>query len=230
MGSKRKFFLIFCFCILNMFLLVGFFVIRDATMLNVLHKEESELLKITMTNGKSFRKIQSRGNYAVVEKSIKDYLDTYSFSLQEVLGVMDDEYLKNILSYDNYCKDGPGFSKSLSYLKNQKENVNQKIEQLTSMSEENTIRKNISGKIQDPYYADLYYEFMLSEDMKKKFSDNNTLLNNTKMKINHVIDVSTEVLNFLVTNQDSWKVEDNKIQFLTDDLYNQYMSYISKLS
>ena len=230
MGSKRKFFLIFCFCILNMFLLVGFFVIRDATMLNVLHKEESELLKLNLASGKSLRKIQSRGDYALVEKSIKSYLDTYSSSLQEVLQVMDDETLKNILSYDNYCKDGPGFSKSLSYLKEKKESVNQKIDMLTSMSEEKTIKNSISSKIRDPYYVDLYYQFMLSDDMKKKFSDNDTLLNNAKMKINHVIDVSTEVLNFLVTNQDSWKVEEDKIQFLTEDLYNQYMSYISKLS
>jgi len=45
MSSRRKFLLVFCFILLDMFLLVGFLVIRDATFLNDL-KKEVENLKI----------------------------------------------------------------------------------------------------------------------------------------------------------------------------------------
>lgn len=230
MSSKRKVFLAFCFCILNMFLLVGFCVIRDATMLNVLKKEERELLKLSMTSSRYTREIQSRGDYAIVEKSVKKYLDNYAVSIQDTLSIMDDDTLLNILSYDNYCQDGPSFSKSLNYLKSTKESFNHNIDYLISLSEEDTLRDGVSSKLKDSYYMDLYNQFMLSDDMKQRFSDNNILLSNAKIKVNHVIDVSVDVLNFLSKNQDSWKVEDGKIQFVTEDLYNQYMTYISKLA
>ena len=120
MSNKKKFFLVFLFILLDMFLLIGYLVIRDATMLNDLKKEVRSLSKLDITKDRYNKSIKTSGDYAVVEKSIKTYLDDYAVLLQDVLSVVKDPKLVKILSYDNYSKDGPEFTESLKYLEDTK--------------------------------------------------------------------------------------------------------------
>ena len=117
MSSRKKFLLVFGFIVLNMFMLVSFLVIRDATMENELKNEMEYLSKLDITKDRYNKKTVTRGKYAVVEKSIKKYFDDYHLELQEVLKLINDKELTTILSYDNYSTDGPEFTKSLEYLK-----------------------------------------------------------------------------------------------------------------
>ena len=220
MSSRRKFLLIFCFILLDMFLLIGFLVIRDATLLNNLKKEVSTLSELDITKDRYNSKIKSRGNYAIVEKAIKEYLDNYAVSLHDVSDIMNDEQLKTILSYDNYLKDGPEFIESLAYLSKTKEKFNKKIDKLINDLDEE-IMKN---------YINLYKELMLGDSMVQNFNETRDVLNKLKISVNNVFDVSLEVLNFLIVNKESWKVEDGEIKFLTNDLYNYYNILINKLN
>ena len=230
MNSKKKFFLIFLFIILDSFLLIGFLVIRDATMLNDLKKEAKSLEKLDVSKDRFNKKVKTRGNYGIVEKSIKKYLDDYAITLQDVLGLMDDPKLTKILSYNNYKEDGKEFTKSLDYLNNTKKKVNENIDILLKKSEDKEIKKYINDKISDKYYRDLYIELMLTDKRKDNFKETKDLLQEAKIKLNTVLDTSIEVLTFLKNNQDSWVLEDDQIKFKTRDIYNQYNSYISKLS
>lgn len=229
MSSRRKFVLIFCFILLDMFLLIGFLVIRDATFLNTLRKEVNELSKLDITKDRYNTKIKSKGNYAIVEKAIKEYLDDYAVNLQEVSSVIQDPELTKILSYENYSTDGPEFKKSLSYLEKTKKDFNEKIDRLLENTEEEKISNYINQKISEPYYIDLYKELMLADDMVSEFNETRSLLEKTKVRVNNAIDVSAEVLNFLVTQKAAWSVEDGEIKFLTVDLYNYYTSLVGKL-
>ena len=67
---------------------------------------------------------------------------------------------------------------------------------------------------------------MFSDTMKDDILETKSLLERTKNKVNLVLDTSLEVLNFLVQQKDSWKLEEGEIRFKTNDLYNQYMNYI----
>lgn len=229
MSSRKKFFLVFCFIILDMFLLIGYLVIRDATMRNDLRKEIHELSKLDITRDRYNRKLKTKGDYATVEKAIKEYLDDYAVSLQEVLKVIDDKELTTILSSDNYTKDGPEFTNSLKYLNTTKDQFNEDINTLILNLEEDNIKNYINDKTNDPYYRNLYIELMLDEDMKGNFSETKRLLENTKKDVNNIFSVSTEVLNFLSFNKGNWQVEEGQIKFQTQDLYNQYNTLISKL-
>lgn len=229
MSSRKKFFLVFCFIILDMFLLIGYLVIRDATMRNDLRKEIHELSKLDITRDRYNRKLKTKGDYATVEKAIKEYLDDYAVSLQEVLKVIDDKELTTILSSDNYTKDGPEFTNSLKYLNTTKDQFNEDINTLILNLEEDNIKNYINDKTNDPYYRNLYIELMLDEDMKGNFSETKRLLENTKKDVNNIFSVSTEVLNFLSLNKGNWQVEEGQIKFQTQDLYNQYNTLISKL-
>ena len=230
MSRNKRIILVVLFVMLDVFLLIGYLVIQDATMLNNLKKETNILSKLSVTTDRYNRKLKTRGNYAIVEESIKDYLDDYAVLLQDAMAIISDDRLTTILSYNNYLEDGPEFKKSFTYLEQTKQDFNKKIDSLIKRSEEDTIKDYINDKTQEVYYRDLYNKLMLDSDRKDEFFETKDLLIKTKTKVNNVLDVSYEVLNFLVVNKDSWKVEDGEIKFLTQDLYNQYMAYISKLT
>ena len=230
MSSRKKFFLLFLFILLDMFLLIGFLVIRDATMLNELKKEVQSLSGFDITKDRYNTPIQTRGNYAVVESAIKEYLDSYAVLLQDVLMIVKDPQLTQILSYNNYVSDGPLFEKSLTYLSQTKDDFNIKMDTLLHNLEESTIKGYIYDKIDDVYFQDLYQELMFTDDMKSDFVETRSLLTYTKNRVDNVLDVSFELLQFLSSNSEIWVLEDGEIKFQTDEYYNQYMNYISKIT
>ena len=229
MSNKKKFFLIFLFIVLDMFLLIGFLVIRDATSLNDLRKEVKSLYKLDMSKDRYNSSIKSSGEYRVIEKAIKTYLDDNAVLMQDVLSIVKDPKLTKILSYDNYKEDGPDFDKSLKYLDSTKKDFNKKIDKLLSNLDEESAKKYINGKTNDKYYKNLYIELMITDKRMKDFKKNKELLIDTKNKVNNILDTSTELLNFLKNNKDNYVLEDNEIKFKNRDLYNQYNSYISKI-
>ena len=229
MSNRKKFFLTFVFIMIDAILLVSFFLIRDAAMLNQLKKEAEKMSEKNLTTDRYNTKVRTRGEYGKVEKAMKSYLDDYSLLLQETLQIVKDSELTSILSYDNYQKDGPEFQNSLAYLGEKKKWFNQNMDTLLKNSEESTMKEYISKKINQKYYRDLFMELIQSDTMKSEFVDTKDLLEQSKIKINTILDVSTETLTFLVQNKDNWVLEEGEIRFRTDTLYNQYMEYINRL-
>ncbi len=229
MSNRKKFFLTFVFIMIDAILLVSFFLIRDAAMLNQLKKEAEKMSEKNLTSDRYNTEVRTRGEYGKVEKAMKSYLDDYSLLLQETLQIVKDSELTSILSYDNYQKDGPEFQNSLAYLGEKKKWFNQNMDTLLKNSEESTMKDYISKKINQKYYRDLFMELIQSDTMKSEFVDTKDLLEQSKIKINTILDVSTETLTFLVQNKDNWVLEEGEIRFRTDTLYNQYMEYINRL-
>ena len=224
MSIRRKFFLVFVFIIIDAFLLIGFLYIRDATSINVLKKEVDNLAKLNILTDNYNTPIKTSGKYAIVEKSIKEYLNSYAIGVQEVSSIVSDEDLIGILSFD-----GPNFDKSLTYLSTNKENFNNKIDVLLDSISEDNMKKYINGKTKDQYYRSLYVRLMTSDDLTASLYPTKDLLMKTKVNVNNIYDVSTEVLNYLKVYQGSWYLENGEIKFQSEDLYNHYMELVSKI-
>ncbi len=229
MSTKRKFFFIFLFVLLNMFLLVSFLVIRDATRLNNLKKEVNSLSKLDVTKDRYNLKIKTSGKYGVVEKAIKKYLDEYAVLLQDTLQIVKDPKLTSILSYENYKNDGPEFTKSLTYLNEKKSSFDKNMETLLNNLDEEVIKKYIYEYTEDEYFVQLYNELMFTNSMKDDFSETKSLLERTKTKVDNVLETSSAVLTFLVQQKGFWVLEEGEIRFQTNELYNQYMAYIQDI-
>lgn len=229
MSIRKKFGLIFLFLILNTFLIIGYLAVRNATFLNTLRSESLELSNLDLTKDKYNMKIKTSGSYAIVEKAMKSYLSDYAKLLQSTLAIMDDDKLVKILSYDNYVNDGPLFVNSLKYLDTEKEKFNKNIDKLLADSQVSNINSYINKKINDKYYKDLYVELMSNAKIKSNFNEAKALLEEAKININNIFDISKEVLTFLVNSKDYWKLEDGQIKFLNSDLYNQYITLVSKV-
>lgn len=227
--KNKKFFIIFCFILIDVFLVVGFLVIRDSISFNELKREVIELSKLDITKDRYNRKIRSHGDYATVEKAIKEYMDGYAVDIQYLSKMMNDERLSTILSYNNYEKDGPEFKESLDYLEKSKKEYNEKIDKLISNLDEENIDNYIYTKIDDEYYTSLYHELIFETPMIDSLKNTKTLLEESRDKMNLIYDTCIETLNYLCLYNDKWKLEDGEIKFQTEDMYNYYMSLISKV-
>ena len=229
MTVRKKFFLAFCFIILDAFLVIGFLIIRDATSINMLNKEVEELTKLNITTDRFNRNIRTSGRYAVVEAAIKNYLDKYALDVQEASSIVTDPNFLGILSYENYIADGPEFEHSISYLEASKKDFNDKMDRLLLCLDKDNIMNNIYEKMDDRYYISLYQKLMFGDEMIDGLEQSEKLFYSTRDKFNNYFDVSLDVLNFLKSYKDSWKLEDGEIKFENEDLYNYYMSLVKKV-
>ena len=229
MKSKKKFFIIFLFILLDAFLLVGYLVIRDKTNLNDLKKEINEVNKLDVTKDNYNRRIKTSGDYALVEKTIKNYLNDYSKGVQEVKSTMKDSKLTKILSYDNYTSDGFEFVESFKYLNTEKEEFNKEIDLLIEKSNKKYIEKYIDKKIKDKYFNNLCNELMVTEERINSLEETKKTLEEIKSKVNKIIDTSTEVLTLLKNNKDDCVLEDGQIKFKSKQVFDKYNELISKI-
>ena len=230
MSVRKKFFLVFCFIIFDALLLIGFLAIKDATEINKLKKEVDSLAKLDIMTDDFNTSIKTTGKYADVEKVVKEYLSGYSVGVQEVSKVVSDERLATILSYNNYASDGPNFDSSLEYLTTSKEEFNNKIDVLLDSIDNSNMKKFIRKRIKEDFYRNLCYKLLTRDSIKESLYPTKDLLMKTKVKMNNVYDISSEVLAFLKDNQAYWYLDNNEIKFKNrEDLFNQYDELISKI-
>ncbi len=229
MSTRKKFFFVFLFIILDAFLITGFFVIRDATMVNVIEKETDKLAALDLATDRFNIKVKTKGKYGKVEDNMKSYLDDVALSLQKTLLVVKNPELTKILSFENYKNDGPDFTKSLSFLEKSSNDFNTNIDSILKRLEDKSIKNYGKKNIDEDYYRKLFNQFMLRDDMKEKYNKTSLLLKESKTNINHIFEISYQTLTFLVNHKDEWQLENNEIQFKTDELMNQYNSLIGSL-
>ena len=229
MSNKKKFFIIFLFILLDSFLLVGYLVIRDKTNLINLKKEVKEIDKLDITKDSYDRRIKTSGDYALVEKTIKNYLNDYSNGVQEVKSTMNDPKLTKILSYDNYSSDGFEFVESFKYLSDKKEKFNKEIDKLIKKSDKKYIEKYIDKKIKDNYYNNLCNELMITKKRTKSFEETKSTLEGIKTKVNKIIDTSSEILTLIKDNKDDCVLEDDQIKFKSKAVFDKYNELINKI-
>ena len=228
MSKRKKFFLVFIFIVLDIFLLIGFLVIRDKTLENTLRNEINSLKELDITKDRYNTEIKTRGNYAIVEKTIKTYLDDYAVNLQSVLSILNDKELTELLLSKNYTDDLE-FKEEFLFIEETREKFNKKINELIEECDKENIKNYIRKKMVDPYYIALYEELMLDENVSREIIESRELLSKTKDRVNLILDTSEEVFSFLKKHKEEWVVEDGEVKFKTQALLNEYNAYLEKV-
>ena len=230
MNFKRKSSYVIVFIFIDILLCASLYFIIDATNINLLKKEITSLSKLDISVDKINKDSKTYFKYRIVENTIKDFLNDYSYKINEVYEFVDDDKLIKILSYDNYLNDGTEFNDSKHYLVDNKIKFNNIINELEKILEEDNIKKLIRNKVTNEYYITLYDEMIFSDEFNEQFENNRIFLKELRDKYNNIYDTSLEVLNFLSLYKDSWKLENGEIKFINNDLLNYYNNLISKIS
>lgn len=204
----------------------AYMLIKDLKQEDILRAEILNLSKKDFTTDRYNTSIKTHGDYAVVEKKIKEYLDEYATDLQSLSDVTNDDKIKSLLSAENYQKDGPDFVETKKYLNEVKTNFNAKINSLTNMTNEDEIMKKIKDEKLDKYYVNLYHELMLSESADSDFKKSQESLKSLSSTINNILDTEEQVIDLLISEKGKWSIEDNKIVFQSTDALNKYNELI----
>ena len=163
----------------------------------------------------------TKGDYLKVEDAAKNYLAELIDSTSGLIEIANDERLVNMLTADNYIKDGPEFTNTKSFITEAKNKINESKEK----SKDKFTRENMMSHLDqnlDSYYVDLYKELMGEAD----YESIETSLN----EISNILENSEKVINFLVKNKDKWSVQNNTIIFTEDNLISEYNSLLSNMS
>lgn len=208
---------------------IGYFAVTDLMQGAILRKEIEIITKLDITKNEVDMEIKTKGNYAVVEKTIKDYMNTYSTNCKELMKILEDEQMSQILTAENYKNDGPDFIQSKEYIETTRRNFNERINILIDMTSEEAMKAAIENKGLNENFKNLYNELMLGEELTVDLQETVQSLEESSTAVNNVLDVQEKVINMLIQNKGKWKVENDQIVFSSQTLVDQYNELISSL-
>ncbi len=226
---KKKMIVIVAILALIIVGVIGYFATLDLKQGVTLRKEVNTIGKLDITKDEIDMTIKTKGDYAVVEKTIKEYLNNYSINIKEAMNIMQDKKMAEILTVDNYKNDGPEFTNSKEYISKAKTDFNEKMNLLISMTSEEKMMQEIENKNLDSNFVELYRELMLGDKMEEDLKQMVKSLEEASTTINNILDTQEKVIDLLINNKGKWEVEGNQIQFSTQKLVNEYNSLISSL-
>lgn len=173
---------------------------------------------------KRLDRVVTKNDYAIVEIAYKQYVSDFYNNAMEITNILNDGRISNSLTAQNYKKDGPEFTETKEYLSATKEKLETCKQKYYDLLTDEKIMSYIDGKDLDDYYVD-YYKQEVVGNLEEEKNDKTI-----ETSLNDIIDLlnnSQKVIDFLAENKGKWKVEDEKITFIKDSLYEDYNNLIT---
>lgn len=228
MSRQRKFLLFCCFVFIDVLLIGGIVLLREVTLKNVLNNEVNALMRLDFSKDRYNSKVESNGDYAVVEKAIKSYLDDYAVKVQRVTKEMHNPKLNSLLLVGNIEKDGPLFETSLKYIERYQNYFNIDIENLALYLEDNEIDSYIYKYTDDEEVIKLYKELIRDKKVKERLKENEKKLTLYRIDANSHIDAVRDVITFLRDNNGNYQIISGEVKFNNSALFAEYTRLVNK--
>ena len=167
-------------------------------------------------------------DYAKVEKAIKDYSGDFVNYMKQLDTLLNDETIINALNIENIKKDGPDFTKTKKQLSEAKASLDTILADFSNYLTEEAALSYIKDIELDEYYADLYKQYALGDNLSEMESTRNEMVKNLN-DIKALIGNEEKTINFLVKNKRSWKVQNNELVFYSESLTKQYNNMIAEI-
>lgn len=210
--------------------IIGFIAVSDLMQGVTLRNEVDKIGKADMIKDDIDMTIKTKGDYAVVEKTIKEYMNRYSVASKELAKILEDEQIAQVLTAENYKNDGPDFIKTKEYITNTRAAFNEKINLLIDMTSEEKMMESIEEKGLEQNFIDMYNELMLGNEIKTDLQEIINALQESNTTINNILDTQEKIINMLIENKGKWQVnDDGEIEFESQKLVDQYNEFISSL-
>ena len=212
--------------------LVGGFVYNQQNKIkqeNILKEEAEKLAKLDLTKDEIDMDIKTKGKYAIVEKTMKDYMKETQTVMTELIDLFNNSDLDKTLSSENLSKDAPEFVETKEKLASLKTKLSEYSEKCDKLLNAENIENAINDKGVSKYYKELYVNLMLDDETKESIEKENTELKNSIEEVNKAIEGVEKIVNFLTENKDEWTVTDGRIQFKSITKYKEYYQIVNEL-
>ena len=211
---------------------IGIGLYHDFKQEGELISECKEIKKLTNAENLDAEKIKemltrkiSTGEYLKVEEALKEYLTARFQNIRKISQILNDEKLERILTIDNYKNDGPEFVTTKEYIENTKQELQELKNKYEELFTEETVMSYINDKNLDSYYVKFYKQELIGNPEESK---DNTVEHNIDGIIT-ILDSYNSVIDFLVTNKNSWKIEEENIIFANEELSNKFLEIVNNM-
>lgn len=232
----KKKIIILVVVILSIILLAFTFILftsvkKDLKIESNLTKEVTELNLLIENNDNSnintrLNTITTSGGYVLVEKAAKNYLKDKEKLFKEMYEILDNsDNIENLLMIDNIKTDGKEFTNTISLINNTGSKLTKLRDEYQSLTSKEKIESYLTKKLrEDDYYNDYYINELMADMMnnqKNLAAINEYLATVSKLK---------DIFSFLRENKDNWNLENDKIMFNSETLYNYYEGLLTGIS
>ena len=228
MSKNKKITVVLISLIFTILLLTGYFIVSSVVELETFNNEIKKLENFDITKDKK-KKIKTTGSYSKVERSIKKYIYNCSDKYNSINSLLNDKKLKNVLTADNYKKDGPEFKNSIKTINSLKEEYNKKSKQLNNCHNSKKLKANIKSNSLNKKDLSIYNEAMYNSNIMVNLDESLKKANKSKARVINVLDKTLEVINVLKSNKGKWEIKKNKIVFNDYKLYEEYNELVKNI-
>ena len=194
---KKKIILVAIIIVLAIVGVVGYMLASSLMQEITLRKEADTIGKLDITKDSIDMEVKTKGDYGVVEKTMKEYMNTYGTTCKELMDILQDDQMGKILTAENYKNDGKEFVKTKEYITKTKTDFNEKINKLIEMSSEEKMMEGIKEKQLEESYVELYKEIMLGNEIKQDLQEVVKDLEQASKAINNRLEVEEKIINYL---------------------------------
>ena len=229
---KKKNVIILISAVFIIITLIAIFVVKDLRQEKTLRDEIASIQELAgseqMDMDAVYEKlghIVTTGDYAKVEKAVKNYMADNFNNAITIAEALNDEVLTNALTAENYTSDGPDFVKTKLLLNDLKERLTNAKEEMKRLSEDETVMAYLKDK-EDYYYVDLYKEIIGEEESA---SEDAIEIEQSIDEVLDMVAVEQSVIDFLSESKGQWTVQDGIIAFSDEVLNVQYNQLLLEL-
>lgn len=231
----KKRFIITLVVVIALVLIVGIIAIglyNDFKQEGELISECKEIMDLSNAENLDTEKINemltrriSAEEYLQVEDALKEYLTARFQNVTRITEILNNEKLENILTIDNYKNDGPEFATTKEYIENTKQELQDLKKRYEELFTEETVMSYINNKNLDSYYVDFYKQELIGNLEKSK--DN--IVEHEIDGIITILNSYNSVIDFLITNKNSWKIEGENIVFANQESSEKFLELINDM-
>ena len=197
----------------------------------LLTEESNKILQSDISKDNIDFNIKTQKNYAIVEKSIKEYISELKNIYVEMEELNSGINPNNIFTAQNMQeKDLKEVENIIKEYREKSQNCISELEEMLTEEKilENINKNNISSR--KDYYTGLYNTVMLSDAMKKQYNSLEEKVKDEKSVLYDKVNKIDKIREFLEKNKDSWIIKDDKIQFTNLNRMTEYYNLLNKLT
>ena len=174
--------------------------------------------------------IKTKGSYAIVEKTLKDYMNETIEVVKESSDVekaISD--LSGISSIEQISYDAPDFTETKQKISDARQKTLEYFNKLKEKSNKDNLLNAIDDKNVGDYYKELYKRLAIDEESSQNLDSALSELESQEEIIEGVLDYFSNIINFLSDNKDAWVIEDGQVLFYNQAKLNEYNTIVMQM-
>lgn len=198
--------------------------------LKQLTEEANKLLQQDLINDEIDNQIKTNKNYAIVEKTIKEYLTNIKNTYLEI------EKLNSALDADKIFSasnvEDKKFKNIGKLVEEDKQKGKENLEKCKDMIKEKNIIEAINSQeisLNKEYYIEIYKTIMLSDSMKKQYEKIEQKVEKSKDKLYDNLTIISNTQKYLESNSKYWSTKDGKLFFQNTSVMTGYYNLRNEL-